>query len=196
MFLYFNKGELMEKNKKKSDIYVIAGQARNGKDTVAKNIKDFYTKKNKTVINLQFSNYIKNYAKEITNWDGTEDTKPRELLQWLGTELIRKEIDSNFFIRRIVEDIKIYQYFYDCITISDARFDIEVNSVSSQFDNVTKFLVVRPGYIDVNIDGNHETEKGLIDKTIYSKIIINDSDIEGLRLKVMKILEEVYEEKH
>ena len=35
-----------------------------------------------------------------------EETKPRTLLQQLGTDIIRNNIDNYFFIKRIIEDIK------------------------------------------------------------------------------------------
>ena len=59
------------------------------------------------MVNLQFSSYIKMYAKEITGWNGSEDNKPRSLLQELGTDIIRKKISEDFFINRIIDDINI-----------------------------------------------------------------------------------------
>ena len=73
-------------------IYVIAGLARNGKDTIASDILNYYSKLGIKGINLQFSSYIKEYAKNISSWDGSDENKPRELLQQLGTELIRNKI--------------------------------------------------------------------------------------------------------
>lgn len=52
--------------------------------------------------------YIKEYAKRISDWDGNDETKPRTLLQVLGTDIIRNTIDDKFFINRTIEDIKVY----------------------------------------------------------------------------------------
>ena len=78
-------------------IYVISGKARHGKDTVALDIKEIYEDKGLKVINLAYGSYIKEYAKKISNWNGSEESKPRELLQELGTDVIRKKIDNDFF---------------------------------------------------------------------------------------------------
>ena len=79
-------------------VYVISGKARHGKDTVALDIKEIYENKRLKVINLAYGSYIKEYAKRISNWDGAEETKPRELLQELGTDInirvIRDGYDS------------------------------------------------------------------------------------------------------
>ena len=46
--------------------------------------------KGKKVIFSRAGKYIKFYAMEITGWDGSEESKPRELLQTLGTDVIRE----------------------------------------------------------------------------------------------------------
>ena len=89
-------------------VYLISGAARNGKDTIGDFLEKEYINKNKKVCRSQISKYIKMYAKEIAKWDGDNETKPRQLLQDLGTELIRKQIDEYFFIKRIIQDIDIY----------------------------------------------------------------------------------------
>ena len=83
----------MNLEEKEPFIFIISGKARHGKDTVAKMIRDYYERIGLNTINLQYSTPIKEYAKKISSWDGSEETKPRELLQTLGTELIRQKID-------------------------------------------------------------------------------------------------------
>ena len=84
----------MEITNKNPKIIMLAGKARAGKDTTASFIKEYGEKNNLKVINLQFSFYIKYYAKLISSWDGSEETKPRTLLQQLGTDIIRDKIDN------------------------------------------------------------------------------------------------------
>ena len=69
--------------KKNMKVFIIYGKARNGKDTVASMIEEYY--KDKKTINLQISSTLKEYAKKMSDWDGSDnETKPRELLQQLG----------------------------------------------------------------------------------------------------------------
>ena len=114
-------------------IFVISGRSQAGKDTTADYIKDYY--KDLKTIKLQFSSYIKMYAKEISTWDQKENDKPRELLQDLG-EQIRMNVDKFFFINRIVEDIKVYQDYFDIVTICDARLPDELDTIKNEFNNV------------------------------------------------------------
>ena len=70
---------------------------------------------------LSVGTYIKFYAEKYFGWDGNDETKPRELLQMLGTEIIRKQIDPKFHVNRLIQDIKVLSYFYDVFIISDVR---------------------------------------------------------------------------
>ena len=171
-------------------IYVISGKARHGKDTIALDLKEIYEAKGLKVINLAYGSYIKEYAKRISNWDGLEETKPRELLQELGTEVIRKKIDKDFFVRRICEDIEVYSYYFDIITISDARFPNELEWPKKMFDNVINIRVIRNGYDSIlsEKEQKHLTEVALDEYNNYDYVIYNDGTLEDLKKKVSEVV--------
>ena len=87
-------------------VFIISGKARSGKSTVSELIKKYYENIGLKTIVLAYARYIKMYAQDISDWDGSDENKPRELLQFLGTEIIRNKIDQDFFVKRIVDDIK------------------------------------------------------------------------------------------
>lgn len=179
--------------KKNVKIYMFCGKARSGKDTSASFIKKHLEDEDLKVINLSFSYYIKDYAKRITSWDGSDETKPRELLQQLGTELIRNKIDNYFFINRMIEDIKVFSYFYDVVTISDCRLKIEIESIRDKFNNVCVINLKRPNYkneLTVK-QSNHITEVDLDDYNDYDHEILNDKTLEDLEYKIIEMLREV-----
>ncbi len=177
-------------------IYVISGKARHGKDTVAIDIKEIYEKKGLKVINLAYGSYIKEYAKKISNWDGNEETKPRELLQELGTDIIRKQIDHDFFVRRLCEDILVYSYYFDIITISDARFPNELEWPKKKFDNVISIKVIRDNYDSVlsEKEQKHLTEVALDEYNSYDYVIHNDGTLDDLKDKVNEVVRKVEHE--
>lgn len=178
---------------KNPKIYLLSGKARSGKDLTSSLIHDIYAEKKLKCINLQYSSYIKEYAKKITNWDGKDETKPRELLQTLGTDIIRKNIDEKFFVNRIIGDIQVYSYFYDVITISDCRAKIEIDIPKENFSNVFAIRIERPNF-DNGLKENekrHFTEIDLDDYEKFDYYLINDSSIEQLKSKVLNIIEEV-----
>ena len=179
--------------KKNIKIFLICGKARHGKDTVAKIIKEKYEMDNLKAITLSYAYYIKDYAKRITNWDGSNDTKPRGLLQQLGTEIIRKQIDENFFIRRMIEDIKVFSYYYDIVIISDGRFKPEIDTIRDKFNDVCVIHIERPNFDNGLTDEqkNHLSEVDLDDYDKYDYKILNDGSISYLENKISDILKEV-----
>ncbi len=172
-------------------IFIICGKARHGKDTFCSLIRKYYKDQNINSINLQFSSYIKEYAKRIANWDGDETDKPRELLQHLGTEIIRKKIDPLFFVKRIIGDIKVYSNYFDIITISDARTKVEIEEIKKAFNDVCTIRVVRPNFDNGLTEAQkaHFTEVDLDDYNNIDYTVINDGTIENLEDKFRQLVE-------
>ncbi len=181
----------MEYQNRHPHIFLIAGKACSGKDTVAQFITNYCS--NQKVISLQYSHYIKEYAKRISDWDGSEESKPRALLQQLGTALIREQIDEFLLIRRMCEDIKVYSYFYDIIVISDVRLEEEITIIRKDFSNVCVLHIQRP-HLESTLtlsEQTHRTEIGLDQFHQYDYQIINDGTLADLKQKIEKIMKEV-----
>lgn len=172
-------------------IFILSGKARSGKDTSAKVIQNYYNEKGLKTTNLSYAFYIKSYVKKITNWDGTEKNKPRELLQTLGTDIIRKTVTPDFFTRRLTEDIIIYSHYFDVITISDARFIDEIEEIKKHFDNVYSLRILRTNVINELTDQqkHHLSETALDNYNNYDYIVHNDKSLLTLKKQIEKILE-------
>ena len=183
----------MEINKKNIPIFILCGKARSGKDTVSSYIKEFFDKKDKKAITLAYAFYIKEYAKRISNWDGSDETKPRDLLNTIGTEVVRKNIDDMFFVKRTIEDIDVFSYFFDVAIISDARFPIEITTLKEKYKNVYSIHIIRPNYDDGLSDSQrkHAVETSLDNYDSYDYEIINDGSLDDLNEKVCKLMEEI-----
>ncbi|CCY28469.1 predicted protein [Acholeplasma sp. CAG:878] len=156
-------------------IFVLSGKAKSGKNLIADKIENYY--KNKRCIQISYAFYLKNYVKNIYGWSGSEEDKPRELLQKIGIDLIKNKIDSNLLIRRVCEDIKVYSYFYDIIIITDARLKDEIEIPKRLFNNVVT-IRIDSIYYDKKMtieQMNHITETNLDN---YNKFdyVINDFD--------------------
>lgn len=173
-------------------IFLIAGKARHGKDTIAAIIREYYLRNEFRVDVLQFSYYLKDYVKRLSTWDGSDDTKAeyRGFMQELGTDIIRKEIDSKFFINRMIEDIKVYSYYCDVLTISDVRFPDEIDDIKKSFPNVISICVNRPNF-DSPLKASeqkHITETALDNYNNFDYKITNDGTIDELKDKVVDII--------
>ena len=171
-------------------IFIIGGKARQGKDTFCSMIRSYYKSKNIKTINLQFSSYIKEYAKRIAKWDGDETDKPRELLQEIGVKILREKIDPLFLVKRMINDIKVYSNYFDVITISDARAIDELEMIKKEFENVTTIRLTRPNF-DNGLnekEKNDFTETNLDNYHNFDYEIVNDGTIEDLKEKFNELM--------
>lgn len=181
----------MEFVKRNPKIFILSGIAGSGKDTVSKIIEKYYS--NEKCISIAFAYYIKDYVKRITNWDGSEETKPRELLQQLGIELVKNKIDSKLFIKRVLEDIEVFSYFYDIIIVDDARLVDEIEDLKAKYPNSISIRIIRNNYDNklTKDQKNHITETGLDNYNNFDYIINNQGNYEDLIKEVEKVLKEV-----
>ncbi len=175
---------------KNPKIYLISGKARHGKDTFSNYLKEEYEKNNKKVIVTQLSKYIKYYAREMTGWDLSEETKPREFLQILGTNVIREKLKKDdLFIKRMKDDIDIFSYFYDAIIISDVRFKKEIDDLRNYFPNLIAIHINRPNF-DNGLTEEQKKHKTEIDLDDYDKF--NEQIINTTLEELMKNAENIY----
>ncbi len=174
-------------------IYLISGKARHGKTTLGDYIKEYYEQKGKKCILTSYAKYIKMYAMELTDWDGNEETKPRDILQKLGTDVIRQKLGKEeFFVKRLEEDMDIYREFADAVVISDARIPIEIDYFKEKKDlNTTSILIKRPDFENHLSDDQkrHNTETALDKYDSYDYTIVNDDSLESLKEKIFEYLE-------
>ena len=176
-------------------IILLGGKANSGKDSTAEYIDEYYRSRGLDVVNIQIAYYIKMYAKQIAHWDGDNETKPRQLLQDLGTELIRKQIDEYFFIKRILQDIDIYSRYFDVITISDGRLPEEFASIKVAYPETVTVHVTRPNYNSrlSKKQKEHVTES-LVDDIEYDYDIVNDGTLDDLQKKSIELVQMIEKE--
>lgn len=173
----------------------IAGRKFHGKDTIAdyfinehKYKKIAYADKLKTVCSILFGfthEQLYGDKKEINDeiWNIT----PRRAMQFLGTELIRKQmhklipdIGEEFWIKCLINHIK--QHPETKFVVCDVRFPNEAQAIKDNGGIIIK--VFRPGIPE----DEHESES-LFESIKEDYLVINDSDKESLYSKIKDIIE-------
>ena len=172
-------------------IILIGGKARSGKDTIADFMSDLLEKEGKKVCKIQIGQYIKYYATRYFGWDGKEESKPRDLLMKLGTEIIREKIDPDFHIDRLIQDIRVLSYFYDYFIVSDVRLPNEIEKPKSNFENVVTIKMERYSDELNSIQKKHITEIALDEYDGFDFVINNDGSLEELEEKAKDILKKI-----
>jgi dephospho-CoA kinase len=169
-------------------IFLVAGKAGSGKGEVAKLIKEYYIYKLESCVITQFSKYLKSFAKELTDWDGNENTKPRSYLQQLGDTIRQK--NPKYFVNNMIDDLSIYDGLTDNVVISDVKLPQEIEDIKLNFDNVYAIWVENQ-FSQSNLsveEQSHLTETALETYDDFDYILTNDK-MEALKDRVFKYLE-------
>ena len=115
----------------------ICGKADSGKDTFGKILKEEFEKHKLKVCILKITEPLYRYAKDYFGWDGKDESKPRDLLQELGIEVIKEKMGMNtFLLDRLAGDIAVLDNYFDIGIITDGRLISEIEYLKKNFNNV------------------------------------------------------------
>lgn len=178
----------MENN---SLIFLISGRARNGKGTVSKILKEKLEEKNFKVCEIQIMRTLKGYLKDYFGWDGSEDTKPRKVLQEIGTDIIREKMNKEYFhIDRLTGDIEVLSNFFNVFIVNDIRLPLEIETIKMRFSNVISINVTRSDYVSPleASEQVHITELALNNYEKFDYELVNRS-LKGLEDDIISIID-------
>lgn len=160
-------------------VILISGSARFGKDSTAFMMKELLEKQKKRVLIIHYADNLKLFAKNYFGWSGQKDQKGRELLQWLGTDVVRKNYEDTW-VDMIVALLKGIKTLYDYVIIPDVRFPNEIDKMCDNFNCIT-VRVIRPNFDNglTEEQKKHPSETAL-DNYPMEYELINDGDLEKL----------------
>lgn len=172
-------------------IYLISGKARTGKGEVSSILKQEYEKRGFQVCEIQIMRTLKGYLKDYFGWDGKEDTKPRKMLQEMGTEIIREKMKKpTFHIDRLTEDIGVLSNFFQVFIVNDIRLPLEIEILKERFSNIISIHITRENYVSPleKSEQTHITELALDDYKNFDYKIVNHS-LNELTSDIIKIVD-------
>lgn len=157
---------------------------------VALEIWNGFSKITKTIPSLKLEDLVsqasKNSQIESLVLDDEAFT-PRKLLQWIGTDVLRKHIGEDVWIRTLLRKTENI----DKIIITDCRFVNEFFIVSEDMKNrgykMTMIRIVDPDFIIP--EREHISETSLNDLISFSDVEIINSKRHGIEVYKQKIIE-------
>lgn len=171
-------------------IFLVSGASRHGKDTIGNFIEEYCKENNIKVCRTQMAKHLKMYVKDYFGWDGSEETKPRTLLQELGTDIIRGKLNKPyFFANRTAEDLDILSHFFDVALVTDVREPIEIETIRKNFNDVVVIRVNRINYETemTTEQQKHKIENAMNDYNDYDYVLTNDT-LDKLKEDVIEVL--------
>lgn len=173
-------------------IYLFTGKAQSGKNYIARELNKALTSEHKTVLELSFAYKLKSFIstlfdmpiEEVDKWKLNEQpftangTTMREILQRFGTDIMRKHVDKDFWIKFVATRIVNTDYNYYLIT--DYRFPNELDVVDyiKLYDlyNLTDYNIKVVKVINNSTIKSSRHESELLTDVIDADIIIDNTD--------------------
>lgn len=168
-------------------VILISGKARNGKDTVAEILEKKLKSDGKTVLTIHYSDILKFICSKYLGWDGKKDEAGRELLQHVGTDIIRAH-DPDYLINFVTSVINFFDWDY--VIIPDCRLPDEITKIQDKGFDTIHIRVTRDSASNKlsKHAQSHITETALDDYPADA-YIANDGTIGELKQKVYELLD-------
>ena len=183
----------------KAIIIGITGRKRSGKDTIGNYLVKKYNFKR-----IAFADSLKQFCKlmfglsddQVHNDILKEQTdtywnySPREILQIVGTELLRdslstslQNISKNIWINSVeIQIMNNIKNGHDKCIITDVRFPNELDFIRNNNGRIWK--VIRPSIMNENQKYSYHASEVSIDQFVSDHIFINDGTIQDLLYKL------------
>lgn len=171
-------------------VILISGKAQNGKDTTASILKQTLVDNGDRVLITHYADLLKYICTNYFGWDGKKDDKGRQMLQYVGTDVIRKQ-NPTLWVDFVAMILKYFKGNWDYVIIPDCRFPNEITRmIKAGFDTI-HLRVHRPNFESplTQEQQNHPSETSL-DNFGADVYIENDSTLTDLKYKIRKWVEE------
>lgn len=168
-------------------VLLFSGKAQRGKDTSANIAYEELVAEGYKVLIIHYADLLKWMCQIYFKWDGNKDEAGRSILQRVGTDVIRKQ-DPDYWVRWVVEFMKLFPNEWDYVLIPDCRFPNEVDVMKKAFVDVTHIKVERPGFVSpLTIEQQNHISETALDNYGYD-ILLTNTTFEDLREQIKIIL--------
>lgn len=171
-------------------VIAISGHAQNGKDTVAKILKESLEEHGETVLITHYADLVKYVCKTFFEWNGEKDEYGRHLLQYVGTDIVRTQ-KPDYWVDFVMEMLWFFGDNWDYVLIPDCRFPNEINRLRENGIDVTHLRIVRKNFVSTLTEEQkkHPSETAL-DNVTPDVMIVNDGTLHDLERHVKQYIKE------
>lgn len=174
-------------------VICISGKAQHGKDTTATILREELETLGYSVIVTHYADLLKHICRMFFGWNGKKDEAGRQILQYVGTDVVRKQ-RPDFWVDFIISVLELFNSEWDYVLIPDCRFPNEIDAMQNAGFNTTSLRITRLNFESplTEAQQQHPSETALDDYG-FDHTIHNDGTLDDLR---EKILEWIGEQRH
>lgn len=175
-------------------VILISGKAQNGKDTVAGTLQKQLLADNNRVLVTHYADLLKYICRNYFGWDGNKDEQGRQMLQYVGTDVIRKQ-NPTLWVDFVAMILKYFHENWDYVIIPDCRFPNEVTTmIENGFDTVHLRVVRNNFESPLTLEQQKHPSETALDDVVPDYYINNSGTLADLEQTITKwIKENLYE---
>lgn len=175
-------------------VILISGKAQNGKDTVAGILQKKLTADSNRVLITHYADLLKYICRSYFGWDGNKDERGRQMLQYVGTDVIRKQ-NPTLWVDFVAMMLKYFHENWEYVIIPDCRFPNEITAmIENGFDTI-HLRVIRDNFESpLTAEQQEHPSETALDNTEPDFYIKNDGSLDKLNDTIIEwIKENLYE---
>lgn len=127
------------------------------------------------------------------NWYEDKTDITRNILQLYGTEIFRKRVDDNYWVKQVKD--RCIASNSDIIIITDCRFPNEITEMLCDEYEITTIRIVRNINTQEQI-ASHDSETALDDWNEWNYIISNDDSLNELKNSAKTVCDDILKEEN
>lgn len=169
---------------KKPTVILLSAKSGHGKDFIANIMKEKLEQMGNKVLITHYADLLKYILKTFFDWDGQKDEHGRHLLQYVGTDVIRRQ-NPNYWVDFVKDIIIMFSNNWDYILIPDARFPNEITRMFCSNFRTISIRIRRINYTSklTEEQQQHESETAL-DNYPFDYYMTNDGTLDGVTKEV------------
>lgn len=174
-------------------IILVSGKARHGKTEFARQAKEYLESQNKRVCIIAFGDLLKFWAGKYFGWDGTKTETQRTLLQTVGDNFRKYNMD--FWAEKVADFIHATYYYFDYFIVDDTRYGNEISCIQWQLpmNDIYTVRIERENFeSDLTPEQRaHSSECDLDNYTHFEYKIYNDGDLEKYKKAIRAVIDDI-----
>lgn len=175
-------------------IICISGKAQSGKDTVAKILHNHncYQLQGHTLV-THYADLLKFMCLQLFDWNGEKNTYGRWLLQYVGTDVIRRQC-PDFWVSFIIQELQFFPKAWEYVIIPDCRFPNEIDRLKEAGFEVKHIRIARSQENNLTENQRTHISETALNDVVPDYIIQNDGSMEDLERKVKECFDALFQE--
>lgn len=168
-------------------IILFSAKAQNGKDLTATLLEKLMIADNKKVLITHYADLLKYLCKTFFDWDGKKDDVGRNKLQYLGTDVIRKQ-NPDYWVKFLSEFLQMFKDEWSYVLIPDTRFPNEITYMKECGFDVISVRIKRLNFeSDLTDEQKNHLSETALDDFKFDYYLESESGIDCLKDEVVKL---------